>query len=294
MSGARGPWRLGLLGHPVSHSLSPRLHAAALESTGLAGSYEAIDCPDVVALEARIDELRAGRWSGFNVTLPYKREAALRCDVLEGEARVLGVANTLLVRDGQLIGHNTDVAGLVHAIGYRWPLLPINGPAAVLGAGGAARAAVLTAWRLGSPMVRLWNRTRAHAEELVQALAGAEKRTPIVLCSSPEEACEGAALVIQAGSGQMGIAVGSPAWHEAVEQARRAIEGTALDSVVVDLVYTPRQTPWVEAAELAERDGDHGLSMLIEQARWAFYLWTGIVPKYSPLREAVEPFISPE
>jgi len=263
MSGARGPWRLGLLGHPVSHSLSPRLHAAALESTGLAGSYEAIDCPDVVALEARIDELRAGRWSGFNVTLPYKREAALRCDVLEGEARVLGVANTLLVRDGQLIGHNTDVAGLVHAIGYRWPLLPINGPAAVLGAGGAARAAVLTAWRLGSPMVRLWNRTRAHAEE-------------------------------QAGSGQMGIAVGSPAWHEAVEQARRAIEGTALDSVVVDLVYTPRQTPWVEAAELAERDGDHGLSMLIEQARWAFYLWTGIVPKYSPLREAVEPFISPE
>ncbi|MCC6620793.1 MAG: shikimate dehydrogenase [Deltaproteobacteria bacterium] len=279
------PYRLGLVGHPVAHSRSPDIHRAALAATGLAGAYELFDAPSVVDLEARLAELRAGALDGLNVTLPHKRDAALRCDTLEGDASTLGVANTLVVRQGRLVGHNTDAEGLARAIEARWPARAWSGRAVlVLGAGGAAYAAVLAARRLGLAEVRVWNRTRARADELAQALGQAR----VSVFDDAREGAAGVALIVQAGSGDMGLAPESDAWEQAVVRALPIVSGSAPDAALVDLVYKPRRTTWVEAATRAGRDADDGLAMLVHQARLAFTLWTGREPPLEPLLRALE------
>ncbi|TNF27476.1 MAG: hypothetical protein EP329_19365, partial [Deltaproteobacteria bacterium] len=108
-------WRLGLVGHPVGHSLSPAIHEAALASCGLIGEYALLDREER-ELAALVAELRRGERHGLNVTIPYKLAVARCVDALAGAATALGAVNTL-VRDGErVVGHNTDVAGLVRAV----------------------------------------------------------------------------------------------------------------------------------------------------------------------------------
>ena len=264
--------RLGLLGHPVAHSLSPLIQRAALTASGLDGQYSLFDLPDVSGLDGHFAALREGRCDGLNVTLPYKREAALRCDEVRDDARVLGVVNTLVPEQGRVVGHNTDVAGLVHAIQRRWPALDAQ-VVTVLGAGGAARAAVLAAVRLGAREVRVWNRTTGRAHELAEALAALVK---VKVIDDPVAACAGSAVIVQSGSGDMGFTVASAAWQSAVVRAERVLSEAAADAKVIDLVYQPRLTPWVEAALRGGREADDGLAMLVLQAWVAFERWTGV------------------
>lgn len=255
--------RLGLVGHPIGKSLSPLLHRAALAVRGLEGSYELFDAPDDVALARALDELRAGRLQGLNATVPHKQAALAACDRLSALALEVGAVNTLVVANGELFGWNTDLPGLLAAIRAAWPGRGFQ-RALVVGAGGAAPAAVLAARALGAE-VRVWNRTHARADALVARLGTGQ------VAAHPEHS--DADLVLQASSHGMDL-VGA-AFEAATMEARAIIEGTTAHAAVVDLVYRPSPTAWVTAAAALGRTAVDGLGMLVHQAALAFELWTG-------------------
>jgi shikimate dehydrogenase len=276
----RRRWALGLLGTRVGHSLSPVLHGAALASVGLEGTYTALEAPDEASLATAIAALRAGALDGLNVTIPWKTAAARRCDVLVGEAARLGAVNTLVHGGGGLAGHNTDVTGLLAALAEAG-VGPLAGrPCAVIGAGGAARAALLVAERLGAGELRLWNRTGARAEALASEL-GMGRATDRL-----EAALDGAALVLQASASGMDLADADASALASELSGPLAL--TASDAHVCDLVYRPRRTAWLRAAREIGRTAQDGLPMLVHQAAAAFTLWTGRHPDVSAMRTAAE------
>jgi shikimate dehydrogenase len=292
-----GSWSLGIVGAPVAHSLSPTLHGAGLASLGLLGGYTAYEARDEAALAAVVGRLRAGELHGLNVTIPWKVAVVEQCDALEGDAEALGAVNTLVrLEDGRIIGHNTDVWGLEAAVRSCDPPAgpgEDRGVVTVVGAGGAARAAVQVAFNLGAREVRVWNRTASRAESLVEAM----RRGPLARSGGPAHlsahgslmsALHGAQLVLQASAWGMEAASG-PTSHA----LPRLLGLTAPGALVVDLVYaawgTPsRATPWVEAAAVAQRSAIDGLAMLVLQAARAFWLWTGLHPDLDALWRAAD------
>lgn len=279
--------RFALLGHPVGHSLSPTLHAAALRVTGLAGSYALVDVL-TADLAEQVARLRRGELDGLNVTVPHKLAAAALCDRLAPSAERLGAVNTLVrAASGEVVGHNTDLPGLVAAVAAAWPASVLAGrPACVVGAGGAARAAVFAAAELGASEVRVLNRTRARAEALALAL-GPACPAPLEVVEDPRGGLDGVALVLQAASVGMGTTPGDASWLEARDAASSALVYAPADAVVMDLVYRPPETPWVAAARARGLRAEHGLAMLAHQAALAFALWTGVAPPVEEMLAAL-------
>lgn len=263
------PGRLVLLGHPVSHSLSPVFQNAALRHLGIPLLYEARDVPPE-ELTAALDTLIAERAAG-NVTLPHKERVAARCERLTPVARRVGAVNTFWVsRDGALWGDNTDVGGFLALLAATLP--PGRAPrrVAVLGAGGAA-AAVLAAIEERAVPVTLHNRTGARASAL-------QTRFPTVIhvARSAREAVHEADLVVNASSvGLRGDAL--PVELGALEP----------DAVVLDLVYRPGGTAWVRAARERGHVAADGLGMLLEQGALAFERWLGVPAPRDVMRAAV-------
>ena len=262
----------GVIGWPVGHSRSPRLHGYWLEKYGIDGAYLPLAVPPE-RIEQAIRALPALGFRGANVTVPHK-EAALRIvDRVDPVARRIGAVNTIVVgEDGSLEGRNTDahgfIANLYHgAPGWR----PEAGPALVLGAGGAARAVVAALIDAGVPELRLYNRTAAKAEALAQDIGG-----PIRVVSAPD--LGGSTLLVNTTT--LGMA-GQPPLD---------LDLTALpaDAVVTDIVYTPLITPLLAAARARGNPIVDGLGMLLHQAAPGFEAWFGIHPEVTPeLREFV-------
>ena len=252
----RRPTRLVLLGHPVGHSLSPRIQNAALRSAGIPLEYTALDVgPD--ALPSVLDELVAAGAAG-NVTIPHKEAVAARAS-LTTLARRVGAVNTFWAEDGMLHGHNTDVHGFDASVRA---LLgsPPRGMVAVLGAGGAA-AAVLTAiegWHAAAAIVH--GRTAARAEMLCARFPRVARAA-----ASVEAALGNATLVVNA------TPVGLHGDEHPV-----ALELVPRGAAVVDLVYRPGGTAWSRAAGARGHPACDGLPMLVEQGAAAFEEWFGI------------------
>ncbi len=267
----------GVIGWPVAHSRSPLLHGHWLREHGIDGAYVKL----AVApgrLEAALRGLPALGFAGCNVTLPHKREAACLVDRIDPAAARLGAVNLVTVAaDGTLLGRNTDGAGFLAALADADPAWSAAaGPAVVLGAGGAARAIVAGLLDAGAPAVRLLNRTRARAEDLAGALGGAievrdwERRAA---------ALDGAALLVNTTTQGM---AGQPTLDLDLAALSRA-------ALVSDIVYTPLETPLLEAARARGNRVAPGLGMLLHQARPAFAAWFGVLPAITPeLRAIVE------
>ncbi len=207
--------------------------------------------------------------AGLNVTVPHKLAAYAACDRLSPVAAEVGAVNTLVrAPDGAMVGWNTDLPGLVGALLDTWAEpVPAGGVALVVGAGGAAPAAMLAARAVGAREVRVWNRTPERAVALVERLGFGSAFT------ERQAAAAGAALVIQASSHGMGLY--GDALAAAERDAAELIAETTRDARVLDLVYRPRRTAWVCAAERQGRSAVDGLEMLVQQAALAFELWTG-------------------
>ncbi len=267
------PLRLGLVGHPVAHSLSAVMHRAALEAVGRQGDYALLDTPTEVELADLVGRLRFGHLDGLNVTIPHKQAALGLCDRATAEASALGAVNTLVrSADGLVVGHNTDLPGLVAALRQAFPDPPwVGGVCALLGAGGAARAAAAAALQVGAREVRVYNRTASRARQLTEDLADPR----VVPVASALDALAGATLVLQSTSAGMGTQPASPEWEELRVHAMTALAATSAEACVMDLVYRPARTPWCAAAEALGRRAEAGLPMLVEQAALAFALWTG-------------------
>lgn len=272
MSGASpaAPRRLVLLGHPVAHSLSPRMHAAALAAMGSPLRYEAIDVPPD-ALDAQLDALVAERAAG-NVTIPHKVRVAERCAELTPPARRAGAVNVFWVEGGALAGDNTDIPAFAALAELTLGSPPGAERIALLGAGGAAAAVLAAAEQWRGARVTSFNRSRARAESLAA-------RFPVVRAVSPTaaDAVREATLVVNATP--LGLHDGDP--------FPVAIDRIPADAAVVDLVYRPGGTAWMRAAAAAGLRARDGLEMLLEQGALALERWLGTPAPRAVMRDAL-------
>ncbi|TWA68576.1 shikimate dehydrogenase [Azospirillum baldaniorum] len=257
----------GVMGWPIGHSRSPRLHGYWLEHYGIDGAYVPLAVPPD-RIEQAIRALPALGFRGCNVTVPHKEAAYRTVDRLDATAKRMGAVNTIVVgEDGSLEGRNTDGFGFIENLRSGAPgWSAADGPALVIGAGGAARAVVASILDEGAPRVWLVNRTRARADELAADIGGAIETADWV---SRETLLEGAALVVNTTTQGM---AGQPP----LELDLRALPGSA---VVTDIVYTPLMTPLLTAAQARGNRVVDGVGMLLHQARPGFAAWFGREPE---------------
>ncbi len=260
----------GVIGWPVSHSRSPRLHGYWLDHYGIDGAYLPLPVhPD--DFETAVRGLAAAGFRGANVTVPLK-EAALRiCDRVDPFAAKIGAVNTLVFDEDGISGSNTDAFGFLENLrsssaGYD----PLSGPAMVIGAGGAGRGIVAALLKDGVSEVRITNRTLSRAEQVAGELsAHFQGNIQIVPWDQRNDALAGLALLVNSTSlGMSG-------------QAALELDLTPLSSsaLVNDIVYTPLETPLLAAARRHGNQTVDGLGMLLHQARPGFSAWFGVNPE---------------
>jgi shikimate dehydrogenase len=256
----------GVIGHPIAHSRSPALHGFWLRRYGVKGHYIPMDVAPA-DLETTLRHLPKIGFVGLNVTLPHKEAILKIADVITDRAALIGAANTLIFRkDGKIHADNTDGAGFVANLRQNAPhWVPAAGPAAVFGAGGAARAVVAALIEVGVPEIRIANRSRPRAEAL-RADFGAK----LVVYDWVQAAnmLEGAATVINTTS--LGMA-GKP-------EFRVPLDALEPGAVVNDLVYNPLKTTFLAEAEQRGATIVDGLGMLLHQAAPGFERWFGPTP----------------
>ena len=267
----------GVMGWPIMHSRSPKLHGYWLDHYGLAGAYVPLAIK-AEGLEAALRALPALGFAGCNLTIPHK-EAALRIvDEASLLARRIGAVNCIVVRaDGSLEGRNYDAFGFTESLRERAPDLRFDaGPAVVIGAGGASRAILAGLMDEGVPEIRLINRSPARAQALAAEFGGPLRAVP---WEARAQALGGAAILVNTTSqGMVGEA-----------PLDLALDALPVSALVVDIVYVPLETPLLASARARGNRVVDGLGMLLHQARPAFEAWFGIDPKVTPeLRALIE------
>jgi shikimate dehydrogenase len=268
---------LAVIGHPVAHSRSPDMQTAALAELGLAGewTYGALDVAPA-DFEATVAELAAaGDYAGVNVTVPHKAAALAMADEQSAAAEAIGAANTLSFRAGRIVADNTDAGGLLRAL----PGSVRGRRALVLGAGGAARAAIWALARGGAVVdvdlepvpVHVWNRTRERAERVAAELGG-----------NPEPAPRQGAYGLIVNATTVGLHGEDP--FELLPLDRQGFEP---EQVVVDMVYTEEPSALLGAAAAAGATVVDGLEMLVHQGALSLRIWTGEEASLEAMRGAV-------
>jgi shikimate dehydrogenase len=260
--------RACVIGWPVAHSRSPLIHGYWLETYGLSGHYEKQAVPPE-DFPAFLDRFAASGLVGANVTVPHKELAYELVDRRESAAEAVRAVNTLWLDDGQLVGDNTDVYGFLANLDERAPGWDGRGRAAVIGAGGAARAVLKGLIDRGFTEIRLANRTLAKAQGLAEAFGPAVQP---VAWEGRDAMLEGCALLVNTTS--LGME-GGPALE---------IDLAALpqDAVVTDIVYVPLSTPLLHRAAAHGLRTVDGLGMLLHQAAPGFARWFGVRPDVTP------------
>ena len=249
-----------VIGSPVEHSLSPAIHNAAFRALGLPWVFVAWEVPEGYAPEALASMERFGV-AGLSVTMPHKSAVAQAVDSLAEEAEILGAVNCVVREAGaetKLIGHNTDGYGIIASLREDAGFAPENSDCLVLGAGGAARAAVLALANAGAARVAVANRTPERAE---QAAALAGDKGEVV----PADAAGEFDLVVNATPLGMG---------ELKDKIPVSPMLLRPEQTVLDLIYNPAETAFLVQARDKGISAHNGLGMLIHQAARAFELWT--------------------
>ncbi|WP_322891004.1 MULTISPECIES: shikimate dehydrogenase [unclassified Yoonia] len=268
--------RAGVIGNPVSHSLSPKLHGHWLQRYGINGSYDALHVTED-ALERTLRSLPSQGYVGVNVTLPHKVAVLQIADQLTDRATLIGAANTLTFKDdGRIFADNTDGYGFLENLRQGAPGWDARtGPAVVFGAGGAARAVIVSLIEAGAPEIILTNRTRPKAEAL-RADFGARIR--IIDWVQAGTVLPDAATVVNTTS--LGMTGG--------QEFRVPLDGLRSGTVVTDIVYTPLRTKFLDAAAEKGCVTVDGLGMLLHQGVPGFERWFGKRPEVDDdLRRAV-------
>lgn len=254
----------GVMGWPIEHSLSPRLHGFWLKHYGIAGEYRALAVrPD--DLRGELEMLAAKGLAGVNLTVPHKELAMSMVDELEPLAKRVGATNTVVVqRNGKLLGRNTDVYGFSQNLlsaGFK----PVSKIATLLGAGGAARAGLVALLDMGFTDIRIVNRTHAKAEKLAEEF-GADKIK--VHDWNDPKALVGSELLANATS--LGLK-GQPPLD-------LALDALPPNAWVTDMVYAPLETDLLKRAAARGNKTVDGLGMLLHQAKPAFAAFFGVEP----------------
>ena len=252
----------GIVGWPVEHSLSPVIHNAAFGAAGLDWAYVPLPVPPE-KLHAALHGLAALGFSGANVTMPHKTEAAGLIDHLSDDARLLRAVNTITVRGDELGGHNTDVAGFDRFLRRDAGFDPAGRSALVYGAGGAARACALALARGGLAGLTVAARDEARAAPLVKMVEAFG--VPVALVRPGDTGDLVADLVVNA----------TPVGGSDAERVLPSLPHLGPDVLVIDLLYDPPSTDLQRRAREAGATAFGGLGHLLEQAALSFELWTG-------------------
>ena len=273
-------FRLGLIGYPLGHSLSRKIHAAALKACGLQGTYTLfpISPEDKPALQALLTRIRSGEIHGLNVTIPHKQSVIEFMDELTPTAQAIGAVNTIYFRESKLIGDNTDAPGflsdLKRVMSENQSSVANRKSAIVLGAGGSARAVVYALLHDG------WNVTLAARRiEQAQQLAKSFPGYNLSLTIFDLRSLDFDLIVNTTPLGMTPNIETSPLPKNMIFSKH---------TFIYDLVYNPRETKLVKDARAQGLSAATGLGMLIEQAALAFEKWTGANVDRTAMRKAVE------
>jgi shikimate dehydrogenase len=280
--------KFGLIGHPVSHSLSPVIQRAAYRELGVDHEYVLLDAPNEAEVDGIVQQLRSGELGGVNITIPWKRKAFASAERYSALAAKLQVANVLAPTDDGIVAHNTDAL----ALETEFRQLVQSSRAIVLGSGGATPAVVAACHAAGIAEVcvsaRRFDASKPQndwpgAAELralgAQLLAWPE--SAISARESFADSCRTAGLVVQCTSaGMTGADSGEP--------LAALVPWAVLpaDTLAYDLIYAPLETPFLRAARESGRRSRHGLSMLVGQAALSVEIWLGQRPPLQPLLDA--------
>lgn len=258
----------GVIGWPVAHSLSPRLHGCWLERHGIDGAYVPLEVHPS-DIEDALRSLPKLGFRGANVTVPHKERVLRIVDRLSEDARRIGAVNTIIVEtDGRMLGDNTDAYGFManlRAGCLSWS--GAAGPAVVIGAGGAARAVCTALQDAGIVEMRLVNRTTGRAEALAADLGGSATR--VFTWADRHLALADAALLVNTTT--LGMVGNQPLPLD--------LSALPTTTVVADIVYRPLTTPLLAAAAARGHRVVDGLGMLLHQARPGFKAWFGVEPE---------------
>lgn len=281
--------RVGLIGWPVEHSVSPAMHNAAFEALGLGWRYTLLPTAPG-KLQATLAGLEAQGYRGANVTVPHKQSVMPHLDEITAAAQAIGAVNTLTRQGGRWTGHNTDGDGFLAAL-HEAGFEPAGRHALVLGAGGGARAVVYALSQAGCAVV-LHNRTPQRAAELAQQMHRAGAKAPVTwvpAAAGPAGASAQLAAVLEVARFDLLVnatpvgmwpRIDTSPWPEAVPFPGHCI--------VFDLVYNPEETRLLAQARAAGATAIGGLGMLVHQGALAFALWTGHTPPLDVMRAAAE------
>ena len=266
----------GVMGWPVAHSRSPVIHNHWIRQYGLNGTYGLFPV-EPQNIDDAIRGLKALGLAGCNITIPHKVEAMKRMDWVDPLAQRMGAINTIVVQaDGALHGYNNDGFGFIQSLRDDKPDWHADaGPITVLGAGGAARAIVLSLIDEGAREIRLINRTRAKADELASVAPAVVKTYD---WQDRHAALEGAAMLVNTTNQGM---YGQPPLDLQLDALPKS-------AMVSDLIYNPLETPLLAAARERGHLTVNGLGMLLNQAIPAFEAWFGVKPEITDeLRQAI-------
>jgi shikimate dehydrogenase len=270
---------LGLFGHPVRHSLSPRIHNAALRAQGLDFVYLAFDV-EPKYLGSAVGALRALPMRGVNLTVPHKQAVLPLLDDIDPLAARVGAVNTVVNDHGRLIGYNTDVSGFWAALRTVRQSGAAGLDCLVLGAGGAARAVVAALLEGGAAAVHVHNRTPERADELCAAARGWGGASCEVIAEQD--------LRTAAASAQLIVNATSVGLEGSVKDFPLPVDTVHSGHVVIDLVYGVEPTALVQAARERGATAIDGREMLLTQAARAYELWTGCVAPVNAMRDSIE------
>ena len=263
----------GVMGYPISHSLSPRLHGYWISKYGLDATYQpwAVKPEELkeVFKSLRADAAKNGDlFRGTNLTIPLKEAALPLVDILESSAKIIGAVNTVVVSDdGKLIGRNTDGIGFTDSLAEHTDIKKFEGGTAlVLGAGGASKAVVYAILQMGVDKIYVTNRTKERAQELCAHIGD---KAEVLAWNLRTEILDTIDLLVNTTS--LGM-TGQP-------ELEMSLKGLKTDAVVTDIVYVPLETALLKEARLAGNLTVDGLGMLLHQAKAGFEAWYGVKPQ---------------
>jgi len=254
-----------VIGNPIAHSKSPEIHPVFAAETGQDLVYERCLAPSDGFLDT-VRRLIADGYRGANVTVPFKLEAAAIATRLSERGRLAGAVNTLTFEHGEIVGDNTDGAGLVTDIIKNAGVALAGKRILLLGAGGAARGVILPFLEQGPAAIVIANRTRATAEALAAQFAAHAGDAGLSACGFDEI------------DGRFDVVVNATSASLAGDMPPVPASSFGPDTLAVDLMYGKEPTPFMEFAALHGAQVRDGLGMLVEQAAEAFTLWRGVRP----------------
>ncbi len=260
--------RIGILGYPLSHSISPEFQQAALYHHEIKATFHRweVTADD---LNSFFETIRDSNFIGASVTIPYKEKCLDLVDEITESARLIGAINCIVNRDNVLVGHNTDGSGFIRALKTKYGFEPSDKKVLIIGAGGAAKAIAYSLIQEGISQLTIANRTITRAEELAQRLERnglkinsikLDKQTLVAPLSNVD-------LIVNTTS--IGMKNGPDPQHSPIPP-----DLIPQNAIINDIVYNPIETPLIKAAKLKQAPTIGGLDMLVYQGVEAFELWT--------------------